>query len=181
MNKPNLILVDRKDREIGIGEKISVHKKGLLHRAISVYIFNPKGQIMMQQRAKVKYHSPLRWSNTCCTNCYVGESAIQSAHRSLKTEMGFDCGLTEAFTIIYKADVGNGMIEHEFLHVFFGRRTRNPRINPNEVNDWKWMNLDEIDNDIKINGNDYSEWLKLLIKGKLHGRIRRFAKSGKAK
>src|SRR5271169_6735621 len=115
-----VILVDENDTAIGLEGKMLAHSNGgMLHRAISVYIFNSKGQIMMQRRAVGKYHSGSLWSNTCCTNCYEGETAIFSAHRSLKVEMGFDCDITEAFCTIYRTDVGMGLTEHEYLHVFF--------------------------------------------------------------
>ena len=171
-----VILVDRSDKEIGLEEKMAAHKKGDLHRAISVYIFNSKGQLMMQQRAAGVYHSPFVWSNTCCSNCYEGESAAESAHRSLKNEMGFDCKLTEMFTQIYKTPVTNGMTEHEFLHVFFGRHEETPKINSEEVMDWKWVNFQDLSDDIKKNGKEYSAWLRILIKGQLKDEVEKYIK-----
>ncbi len=158
-----IILVDRNDRAIGLGEKIITHRDGKLHRAISDYIFNSKGQLMMQQRAAGVYHSGLLWSNTCCSNCYEGETASDSAHRSLKNEMGFDCKLEESFSLIYKTPVSNGLIEHEFLHVFFGIYDKEPKINSEEAADWKFMYLDDLKRDIKMNSNVYSPWLKILV------------------
>lgn len=174
-----VILVDKDDNEIGLGEKIRVHVEGRLHRAISVYIFNSKGQIMMQRRSQGVYHSGLLWSNTCCSNCYEGESAIGSAHRSLKGEMGFDCDIEERFSVIYKTAVSNGLTEHEYLHVFFGRHEDDPIVNREEVMDWKWMGVDELLEDISRNGERYSAWLRLLVKGRLVNEIREFLKTGK--
>ncbi len=158
-----VILVDENDNDIGLEGKISAHRKGHLHRAISVYIFNSKGQLMIQQRAKDVYHSGLLWSNTCCSNCYEGETAAVSAHRSLKGEMGFDCELKKAFSIIYKTSVSDGLIEHEFLHVFFGMHDGDPATNKKEVMDWKWMDFGQLDDDIKRNGDLYTPWLKILM------------------
>jgi isopentenyl-diphosphate Delta-isomerase len=169
-----VILVDRKDKAIGLEEKIKAHQEGKLHRAISVYIFNSKGQIMIQQRAKGVYHSELLWSNTCCSNCYEGETTSDSAHRSLKSEMGFDCNLNESFNLIYKTPVGGGLIENEFLHVFFGRYDNDPLVNKKEVMDWKWIDFDELVNDVKKNSKKYSAWLKILIDGDLPKHVEKF-------
>jgi isopentenyl-diphosphate Delta-isomerase len=163
MVEQKVILVDRQDREIGLEGKIAAHKKGMLHRAISVYIFNSRGQLMLQKRAKGVYHSELLWSNTCCSNCYEGESAEQSAHRSLRSEMGFDCELTEAFTTIYKTPVGGGLTENEFLHVFFGSYSKSPTLNKKEAADWKWVDFLDVVADVNKNSSVYSAWLKILV------------------
>jgi len=171
----NVILVDEHDNAVGLEEKMRAHTNGgKLHRAISVYIFNSKGEIMMQRRAADKYHSGKLWSNTCCTNCYEGETALQSAHRSLRKEMGFDCDIKEEFSTIYRAELDKGMTEHEYLHVYFGKYDGNPEVNKYEVMDWKWMSLDELLKDVQSNPNKYTEWLKILLKGELPDRIRRF-------
>ena len=175
-----VILVDSDDKPLGLMEKMKAHENGgTLHRAISVYIFNSKNQIMMQQRADHKYHSGSLWTNTCCTNCYEGESAEYSAHRSLKVEMGFDCELKEVFSLIYKTEVGEELTEHEFLHVFFGRYDLDPKANPEEVKNWKWMGLEELEKDAEANPNNYTNWLKLLLKGRLHGEIEKFLESSR--
>jgi isopentenyl-diphosphate Delta-isomerase len=158
-----VILVDEKDNPIGLEEKLKAHKDGFLHRAISVYIFNSKKELMMQRRADGVYHSGSLWSNTCCSNCYEGENAKESAHRSLNSEMGFDCDLKESFSTIYKTDVGGGLIEHEFLHVFFGKYDKDPIIKKDEVSDWKFMQLDDLEKDIKNNPSIYTAWLKILV------------------
>jgi len=183
MSMDRVILVDQNDREIGLAEKMKAHKgKGMLHRAISVYIFNSKGQLMIQQRAKAKYHSGLLWTNTCWTNCYEGESADYSAHRSLKNEMGFDCKLKEVFSLVYRADVGQGLTEYEFLHVFFGVYDKDPRINPDEAKDWKWIGLRALKLDIKKNSKKYTAWFKVLVKySELYDQAEKFVKRKKAK
>ncbi len=165
----NVILVDRGDRKIGLEEKLKAHGNGgMLHRAVSVYIFNSKGQLMLQRRAENVYHSGSLWSNTCCTNCYDEERAHESAHRSLKYEMGFDCDLVEAFSTIYKTPVSTTMTEHEFLHVFFGVYDGDANPNDREVMEWKWMDFKELEGDTKNNSGMYTPWLRILLsRGKL--------------
>jgi isopentenyl-diphosphate Delta-isomerase len=173
-----VILVDEQDKQIGLEYKMDAHRNGgRLHRAISVYILNSEGKIMLQRRAEGKYHSGFLWSNACCTNCYEGETVTESAHRSLKNEMGFDCDIEEVFATIYKADVGNGLTEHEYLHIFFGIYDQNPKLNPDEASDWKWVSLNELVSDIKENGANYSSWLKLLLEGRLYEELKKFEKS----
>lgn len=174
-----VILVDEEDHQIGLEGKLKAHKEGHLHRAISVYIFNSKGEILMQQRAAGKYHSGLLWSNTCCGNCYEGETAELSAHRSLKDEMGIECKLKEEFSIIYMTEVGGGLTEHEYLHVFFGRYDKDPKTNPEEVNDWKWISLNDLLSDVKKNPAKYSNWLKILLSGELPKQIEKFLSNGR--
>ena len=173
-----IILVDRNDNPIGLEEKIKTHKEGLLHRAISVYIFNSKNELLLQQRALKVYHSGSLWSNTCCSNCYEGESADYSAHRSLKSEMGIECEIKQYFTTIYRTPVSNGLIEHEFLHVFFGRYDDDPKVNSDEVMNWRWMDFDKLVEDIKKNGSIYSPWLKILLyESILKEEVKKFLKS----
>lgn len=174
-----VILVDENDNAIGLEEKLKVHQEGRLHRAISVYLFNSKGETIMQQRAAGKYHSGLLWSNTCCSNCYEGESAESSARRALREEMGIECDIKEAFSLIYKTEVGSGLTEHEYLHVFFGIYDNEPKINTEEVKDWKWMSMKELEEDARRNPDKYSNWLKLLLKGRLLNEAERFLNESK--
>jgi isopentenyl-diphosphate delta-isomerase len=162
-----VVLVDEHDREIGLEEKLSAHRQGALHRAISVFVFNSRGETMLQQRADVKYHCAGLWSNTCCSHPFKGESVIESAHRRLKEEMGFDCDMEEAFSFIYKADVGNGLMEHEFDHVIFGVYDGVPTMNRNEAKDWRWSRLGALKEDAKKNPGTYTPWLKILLAGAL--------------
>ena len=156
-----IILVDEKDNEIGTEEKIKAHQNGgKLHRAFSIFIFNSQGQMLIHKRAKTKYHSPGLWTNACCSHPKPGESLKEAVHRRLKEEMGFDCELEEVFNFIYKADVGNGLTEWEFDHVFIGRFDGEPEPNPEEVDDWKWMNIDELKKDIEQKPEKYTPWFR---------------------
>ncbi|MDE1870983.1 MAG: isopentenyl-diphosphate Delta-isomerase [Candidatus Micrarchaeota archaeon] len=174
-----VILVDDRDNAVGLEGKMEAHRNGDLHRAVSVYIFDSSGRLMLQQRARGVYHSGLLWSNTCCTNCYEGESAQDSAHRSLRNEMGFDCELKEAYSITYRTQVSNGLMEHEFLHIFFGMHDGDPEPDGNEVMDWKWIGLDELEKDIVANSSTYTPWLKIILEsGRLRKEADRFLGSG---
>ena len=159
-----VVLVDGQDNEIGLEEKMSAHRNGgKLHRAISVLVFNPDGQTMLQQRADTKYHSPGLWTNTCCSHPFKGESAIDAAHRRLEQEMGFDCELEEAFSFIYKTDVGNGLTEWEFDHVMFGVYDGEPAPNPEEAKGWKWETMGFLKDDIIKNADAYTRWFRILF------------------
>ncbi|MFC1731553.1 isopentenyl-diphosphate Delta-isomerase [candidate division KSB1 bacterium] len=159
----NVILVDQNDHEIGLMEKMEAHRKGALHRAFSIFVFNNMGQLMMQQRAFAKYHSPGLWTNTCCSHPRKNETLEEAAHRRLKEEMGFDSDIKKVFDFTYHADVGQGLTEHEFDHVFIGHFEGDPRINKNEVADWKWMSIDEISNDLKNNPEKYTVWFRIAF------------------
>jgi len=159
-----VILVDKSDKPLGLMEKMEAHIKGEMHRAFSVFIFNDKGEMMLQQRALSKYHSPGLWTNTCCSHPRQGEETSEAAHRRMIEEMGFDCEFDEAFTFIYKADVGLGLTEHEFDHVFIGRSDKTPNINPEEVNDWKFMSIENIIEDIAKSPDSYTVWFKIAFK-----------------
>ena len=172
-----VILVDRKDNEVGLEEKLQAHKNGgELHKAISVFVFNSNGEVMLQQRAGTKYHSQGLWSNTCCSHPFEGESVLDAAHRRLREEMGFDCELNEAFSFIYKTKVGNGLTEHEFDHVLFGRCNKKPKPNPKEVKNWKWVGIKELKADAKKDGKNYTAWLKILLRGRLNKEAGKFLK-----
>jgi isopentenyl-diphosphate delta-isomerase len=159
-----VVLVDEKDRELDREEKLKAHQNGgKLHRAISVLVFNSKGGVMLQRRALTKYHAAGLWANTTCSHPMPGESVIATGHRRLKEEMGFDCDMREAFTFIYKADVGSGLTEYEYDHVLFGNYDGEPRINTSEVMDWKWMSLKEIKEEMEIIPEKYAPWFRLMI------------------
>lgn len=166
-----IILVDTSDRQVGTGEKMDVHRQGRLHRAFSIYIFNSKGQLMLQKRHSAKYHSGGLWTNTCCSHPRNGEPLHDAAHRRLKDEMGFDCELREAFSFIYKVPLDKGLTEHEYLHVFIGQYDGEPAINPEEAEGWKWMDFSELQKDIKKNPQHYTKWFQLTI-DKLAGHIK---------
>lgn len=159
----NLIIVDNNDKPIGQDEKLATHQKGRLHRSFSIFIFNSKNELMLQKRASGKYHSGGLWTNTCCSHPRVSEDTEKAAHRRLQEEMGFDCGLEEKFSFQFKVKFENGLIENEFDHVFVGRYDDEPKLNPEEAEDWKWVNLDKLEEDIKNNPDEYSYWLKVVI------------------
>jgi len=158
-----IILVDENDQSLGLMEKIEAHQKGILHRAFSVFIFNDKNELMIQQRALTKYHSPGLWTNTCCSHPREGEKTIDAAHRRMVEEMGFDCEITEAFSFTYKADVGQGLIEHELDHVFIGHSDKKPIINPEEVNDWKYLHMKIIRTEIEKSPVKYTVWFRIAF------------------
>jgi isopentenyl-diphosphate delta-isomerase len=160
-----VILVDESDKPLGLMEKMEAHEKGLLHRAISVFILNEKNEIMLQQRAFEKYHSGGLWTNTCCTHPRDGESTIDAANRRLKEEMGISCELRPLFSFIYRAEFDNDLIEHELDHVFVGYVKENiaPQLNPDEAASWKWMSIPEIEADINQNPDQYTAWFKIVF------------------
>ncbi|NVK08540.1 MAG: isopentenyl-diphosphate Delta-isomerase [Tenacibaculum sp.] len=162
--KEQVILVDQQDNPIGLMEKIEAHEKALLHRAFSVFVFNDKNELMLQQRAAEKYHSPLLWTNTCCSHQRDGESNIEAGKRRLQEEMGFSCELEEVFSFIYKAPFDNGLTEHEYDHVMIGRFNDKPIVNPEEVASYKWMPLEEVKNDIENHPEEYTAWFKIIFK-----------------
>lgn len=164
-----VILVDEKDNEIGLEEKLKAHQNGAkLHRAISVLLFNSKGQTLLQKRALGKYHSQGKWANTCCSHPFPGESNLAAAERRLKEEMGIECPLKEAFHYTYRADVGNGLTEHEYDHIFFGEFDGVPKPNKDEVMDWKWMNPKDLIADMAKNPQNYAPWLALINEAMKH-------------
>ena len=159
----NVILVDEQDNEVGFMEKIEAHEKALLHRAFSVFVFNDNNELMLQQRAKGKYHSPLLWTNTCCSHQRKGESNIAAGKRRLQEEMGFTCELEEVFSFIYKAPFDNGLTEHELDHVMVGTYNGEPHINSEEVESYKWMSLENVKRDIEDNPMHYTAWFKIIF------------------
>lgn len=158
-----VVLVDEKDNPIGLMEKIEAHEKALLHRAFSVFVFNKKGELMLQQRAASKYHSPLLWTNTCCSHQREGETNLEAGKRRLQEEMGFVTELNEVFSFIYKAPFDNGLTEHELDHVMVGSFEGLPHINKEEVESYKWMNLEDLKLDIENNPDIYTAWFKIIF------------------
>ena len=163
MNEEKVIIVNENDEQIGVMPKLEAHEKALLHRAFSVFIFNDKNELMLQQRAFQKYHSPGLWTNTCCSHQREGESNIEAGKRRLKEEMGFVTELQETISFIYKAPFDNGLTEHEFDHVMIGYYNSEPKININEVADWKWMSLENVRLDIKNHPENYTAWFKIIF------------------
>jgi isopentenyl-diphosphate delta-isomerase len=158
-----VILVDQADRPIGTEEKLKAHQEGKLHRAFSIFIFNQKGQLMLQQRAKSKYHCGSLWTNTCCSHPRPRESLNVATHRRLKEEMGFDCPLEEVFNFTYKARFSNGLTENEYDHVFIGQFDGQPRVNPEEADGWRWATPKKLLKEIKESPQKFTPWFKESI------------------
>ena len=163
MNEEQVILVNEKDEKIGLMPKLEAHQKGVLHRAFSIFIFNDKNELMLQQRALNKYHSPGLWTNTCCSHQRDGETTLEAGKRRLQEEMGFNTPLKETTSFIYKAPFDNGLTEHELDHILVGSFNDVPSINTNEVASWKWMLLDDVEEDIKQNPDQYTAWFKIIF------------------
>ena len=163
MTEEHVILVNENDEQIGTMPKLEAHEKAVLHRAFSVFIFNDKKELMLQQRAKHKYHSPLLWTNTCCSHQREGETNIEAGTRRLQEEMGFATELNEIMSFIYKAPFDNGLTEHEFDHIMIGSYNENPNINPEEVKAWKWMTLEDVKLDIASHPENYTAWFKIIF------------------
>ncbi|MBP6001309.1 MAG: isopentenyl-diphosphate Delta-isomerase [Flavobacterium sp.] len=163
MKEEQVILVNEKDEPIGLMNKMEAHEKAILHRAFSVFILNDNNEVMLQQRAQHKYHSPLLWTNTCCSHQRAGETNIQAGKRRLYEEMGFEVDLKELFHFIYKAPFDNGLTEHELDHVMIGYSNSEPFINPEEVASWKWMKIEAIKDDMIQNPAEYTVWFKIIF------------------
>ena len=168
MIEENVILVNENDEPIGLMPKLEAHEKAVLHRAFSVFILNDKNQLMLQQRAHHKYHSPLLWTNTCCSHQRDGETNLDAGNRRLMEEMGFQVQLKELFHFIYKAPFDNGLTEHELDHVMIGYYNESPVINPDEVESWKWMDIDEVKADIQSYPENYTVWFKIIFEEFYH-------------
>lgn len=164
MIKSHVILVDKKDNILGTLPKMEAHTKGLLHRAISVFLFDNDGNWIIQQRALEKYHSAGLWTNTCCSHPYPNETTIDAANRRLAEEMGLECKLNFVFKLLYRAELDNELIEHELDHVFVGFTNQLPQPNADEVLDWKTISFYDVDQDVEQFPEKYSEWFKLLYK-----------------
>lgn len=158
-----VVLVDRNDNELGLMEKQQAHIAGLLHRAFSVFVFNSNGELMLQQRAASKYHSPTLWTNTCCSHPRENESYSDAANRRLVEEMGFECQLDYKFNFIYKANLDNGLTEHELDHVFIGTFDGEPQLNPEEVMAYRWVDMDVLKKDMQKNPQNYTAWFNIIF------------------
>lgn len=163
MMEEQVVLVNENDEKIGLMPKQEAHEKGVLHRAFSVFIFNDKNELMLQQRAMHKYHSPGLWTNTCCSHQRDGETSLEAGKRRLFEEMGFSTDLKETTSFIYKAPFDNGLTEHELDHILIGNFEGIPNINTEEVATWKWKDLEEVKNDIQANPEIYTEWFKIIF------------------
>ncbi|GGH73759.1 MAG: isopentenyl-diphosphate Delta-isomerase [Bacteroidetes bacterium] len=159
----HVILVDEHDKELGLMEKLEAHRKGLLHRAFSVFILNAKGEMMIHRRALEKYHSGGLWTNACCSHPRQGESILEAGNRRLMEEMGFTTPLTKVLEFTYKAELDSGLTEHEYDHVMIGHFEGEPNPNPDEVCDWKWIEVPALRADIEAHPGNYTEWFKIIF------------------
>lgn len=165
MKQPeSVILVDENNNELGLMDKQEAHEKAVLHRAFSVFVFNTKGELLLQQRAFSKYHSGGLWTNTCCSHPRSGESTVDAAHRRLQEEMGFDCPLEEKFHFIYKAPFENGLTEHELDFIYTGIFDGKPNINSEEVNASRWISMDDLIKDVKNTPQKYTAWFDIILR-----------------
>lgn len=168
----NIILVDIHDNAIGTMEKMEAHRKGVLHRAFSILLFNSDGEILLQKRSKSKYHSGGLWTNTCCSHPLPDEPIYEATRRRLKHEMGIDIQPEFAFKFIYKTALDHSLIEHELDHVFIGTFDGTPVINEKEVEEWKFMSLINIRKDMKRCPDDYTAWFKIIVN---HPKLKKMA------
>lgn len=161
--KEYIIAVDKSDKEIGSIEKMEAHHKGILHRAFSILIFNSKNQLLLQKRCEKKYHSPGLWTNTCCSHPRYGEKLQDAIYRRLQEEMGFSCDLTEIFNFEYKVELEHSLFENEFDHVFIGKYHGDIIPNKDEVEDFKWVDMEELKSHMKDNPKLYTYWFKYFF------------------
>ena len=158
-----VILVDESDNAIGTMEKMEAHRQGKLHRAFSVLLFNSQGELLLQKRAKSKYHSAGLWTNTCCSHPAPGEKIEDAATRRLKEEMGIEMKPSFSYKFVYKAELDKGLTEHELDHVFTGTFNGKPSVNKAEVEDWKFVNMEWLKEDMKKNPDSYTTWFRLIV------------------
>jgi len=163
MEEEKVILVNEQDEPIGLMPKMEAHEKAVLHRAFSVFVLNADNEVMLQQRASQKYHSPLLWTNTTCSHQREGETNIAAGTRRLREEMGFTTELKELFSFIYKAPFDNGLTEHELDHVMIGYYNDAPMLNPDEAESWKWMSIEAVKADMQQNPDLYTVWFRIIF------------------
>jgi len=158
-----LILVDEDDNPIGFGEKMKTHREGLLHKAFSIFVYNTQGELLLQKRSMSKYHSGGLWSNTCCSHPGPSDILEDIIHIRLQEEMGIDCELKEIFAFKYKAKLDHELYEHEIDHVFIGTFDGDPSPDPREVEEWKWVTVNELLPNVKLNPGHYTFWFRAAL------------------
>ena len=158
-----VVLVDSQDNELGKMEKLEAHEKGLLHRAFSIFLFNSKGEMLIQQRALSKYHSPGLWTNACCSHPAPNESIIQAGNRRLKEELGLSTELVDAFNFEYRETFENNLTEHELDHVLVGYSEENPILNQEEAKDYRWITWANLLEEINLNPENFTIWFKIIL------------------
>lgn len=163
-SQEKVILVNSQDQILGLMDKLKAHENGILHRAFSVFLLNKSGEILLQKRSSNKYHSPNLWTNACCSHPRENESYLDAAKRRLKEELGIETPIEEIFHFTYRADVGQGLWEHELDHVFLGNFNGDFNLDPNEVSEIKYLSSQELDEDINSHPEKYTEWFKIIWK-----------------
>jgi len=163
MEEPEVILVNESDEPVGTMKKMEAHEKGLLHRAFSVFIFDPKGRMLLQQRAAGKYHGAHLWTNACCSHPFPGEDVDKAASRRLNEELGFGTVLQEIFSFTYKAEVENNLVEYEYDHVFAGEYEGSIQPDPLEVSDFVYAAMSEIRKEIETDPSKFTSWFKIAF------------------
>ena len=159
-----VVVVSENDEILGLMEKMNAHENGILHRAFSVFLFNDKGEMLLQKRASGKYHSPNQWTNAVCSHPKIEETYLEGAQRRLNEELGITANLTEKFSFIYKADVGQNLWEHELDHVFTGNYEGNFALNEQEVSEVRYISMQQLDEEMNANPEKFTEWFKIILK-----------------
>lgn len=168
-----VVLVDERDNVLGSMPKLQAHREGRLHRAISVFVFNRAGEMLLQRRARGKYHSGGLWTNACCSHPRAGEKPHRAAVRRLQEEMGLECPLDYSFSFLYRAELQGGLTEHELDHVFVGELDQDPVPDPHEVSEWRWVPVERVRRELAENPESYTAWFPLAFEQLL-------ARSGRA-
>ncbi|NPA68412.1 MAG: isopentenyl-diphosphate Delta-isomerase [Chlorobi bacterium] len=158
-----VILVDENDNQTGTEDKMQAHLNGNLHRAFSVFLFNDKGEMLLQRRALSKYHSGGLWTNACCSHPQPDSSIDEDLKDRLLFEMGIECKLDYLLSFRYKAEFSDGITENELDHVYYGYFNGIPHPNPDEAEDWKWVDIADIEDDIDRHPEKYTEWFKIIF------------------
>lgn len=166
MGTQEVVLVNEKDEVLGTMEKLRAHEEGILHRAFSVMIFNSRGEMLIQQRAQDKYHCGGLWTNACCSHPRLDETPKEGAQRRLKEEMGFTTNVEFLGSFIYKVKFDNGLTEHEFDHMFCGNYDENPNPNSEEVEDWKFISMNDLLKDVEYQPENYTFWFRDILKNR---------------
>lgn len=159
-----VVVVSENDEILGLMEKMNAHENGILHRAFSVFLFNDKGEMLLQKRASGKYHSPNQWTNAVCSHPKIDETYLEGAQRRLNEELGITANLTEKFSFIYKADVGQNLWEHELDHVFTGNYEGSFVLNNDEVSEIRYISMQQLDEEMNENPENFTEWFKIILK-----------------
>ncbi len=158
-----VILVDSQDNELGVMEKLEAHEKGVLHRAFSIFLFNSKGEMLIQQRAMSKYHSPGLWTNACCSHPAPAETILDAGKRRLQEELGLSTVLVDAFKFEYRETFDNALTEHELDHVLVGYTDDSPILNSDEAKDYRWVDMSDLLVEISLNPELFTVWFKIIL------------------